>query len=114
MNALAPHLPTLTRLARDRARRGQFIEPGLLGEPVWDIMLHLSWAEATGTDAAIKDCALVATGRTGGGTVHRHIGLLADHGLAVRAPDPADRRRVFVRLTDSGRAAMAAYLDTLR
>ena len=40
--------------------------------------------------------------------VAHHVGVLDDAGLVSRAPSNADRRRVFLRLTDTGRRAVTA------
>lgn len=40
--------------------------------------------------------------------VAHHVGVLAEAGLLQRTPSRADRRRVFLRLTDAGRAVVAA------
>jgi DNA-binding MarR family transcriptional regulator len=44
-------------------------------------------------------------------TALRRIEDLAEAGLIERMPDPADRRRILVRLTEAGRARMDAFLQ---
>ena len=47
-------------------------------------------------------------------SVSRHIARLVDAGLAVRSPNPADRRSYLLELTDQGRAIVATIVPRFR
>ncbi len=91
-----------------RRRDAIFGKTELFGEPAWDILLDLYVAfveekQVSVSSACIGSAAPPTTGL-------RWLGVLADEGLVVREQDPADQRRVLVRLTDRGVEAMDEYL----
>ncbi|CAN5404362.1 hypothetical protein BH09PSE4_BH09PSE4_22260 [soil metagenome] len=78
----------------------------LLGEPAWDMMLDLFIARATGKALAVSSvCAGTDAPVT---TSLRWLKILEQRGLAVRRPDPADRRRTYVDISDVGIALVRA------
>ncbi|WP_216896947.1 MarR family winged helix-turn-helix transcriptional regulator [Nocardia alni] len=44
-------------------------------------------------------------------SITRHVRVLADAGLVLTEPDPADRRAVLVTATETGRAELAQFLQ---
>lgn len=81
----------------------RFGEPGLL------VLISLSEAPKHGY--AITEDVFEQTGiRLGPGTLYGSLGKLADRGL-ITALDSDDRRRPY-RITEQGRAALAAQLAT--
>lgn len=47
-------------------------------------------------------------------SISRHVARLVDTGLAVRSPNPADRRSYLLELTEAGRAALATIAPRVR
>jgi DNA-binding MarR family transcriptional regulator len=92
-----------------RKDRRKFFPQQLFAEPAWDIMLSLYAAKAerqrfTVTDVAnAVDLPLTSALRT--------IGALGDAGMIERVPDPHDRRRVIVELTDMAENSISQWLS---
>ncbi len=109
-------LSRVTRLARhlDRARRTAFAEHGL--EP-WEFDV-LSALRRAGRPYQLSPGQLLTQTLVTSGTMTNRIDRLAARELVVRNPDPADRRGVLVRLTESGReltdSALAGLLKNER
>ena len=83
----------------------------IFGEPAWDILLDLFIiGEAGGSISVSAVCIGAAVAPT---TALRVIDKLCDMRLIDRTPDPLDRRRVYVSLSDEGRDIMAEYLTSL-
>jgi hypothetical protein len=93
--------------AARRRRAAIFGNPDLFGEPAWDILLDLYIAHVERKDVSVSSACIgpAAPPTTG----LRWLGVLADHGLVLREHDPADQRRVLVRLTPAGLDAMDRY-----
>ena len=47
-------------------------------------------------------------------SISRHVARLVDAGLAVRSPNPADRRSYLLELTETGRASLATIAPRVR
>lgn len=106
------HYARLARKAYAKRRRRSTIfgYPELFGEPAWDILLdlyiaHVEHKPVSVSSACIGSAAPPTTGL-------RWLGVLSDHGFILREHDPDDQRRVLVRLTDEGLAAMDKYFAT--
>ena len=104
------------QIARDmyaarRQRDEAFGNPDLFGEPAWDIMLDLYIAHVEGKPVSVSSACIGSASPSTTGL--RWLGILADHELIVRTHDPDDQRRVLVRLTDAGLAAMDRYLENI-
>jgi hypothetical protein len=93
-----------------RKRAAFFANPDLFGEPAWDILLDLFIAQGEGKKVSVSSaCIGSATPATTG---LRWLGVLTDEGLVLRENDPEDHRRVLVRLTPAGLAAMERFFDS--
>lgn len=94
----------------DRRRcRKDFVPPGLLGEPAWDMLLDLFMQYAGG--AKVSTTSLCIASDCPPSTALRHIDQLEQAGLVERSPSAHDKRITFVGLTDKGVIAMGNYLE---
>lgn len=104
--------PVWVELARqtydDRRRRTKiFRSEDLFGEPAWDILLDLFIAAKERRRVSVTSaCIGSAVPST---TALRWITILERQGLLVREADPGDARRVYVKLSARGYAAMLEY-----
>ncbi|MBT0669040.1 MarR family transcriptional regulator [Novosphingobium profundi] len=104
--------PIWVELARqtyeDRRRRSKiFQSDDLFGEPAWDILLDLFIAAKERRSVSVTSaCIGSAVPST---TALRWITILERNGLLVREADPGDARRVYVKLSARGYAAMLDY-----
>jgi hypothetical protein len=97
--------------AMRRKRAAIFGDADLFGEPAWDILLDLFIAHGEAKQVSVSSaCIGSATPATTG---LRWLAVLADQGLILRESDPQDQRRVLVRLSDSGLAAMSTFFDAV-
>ena len=94
-----------------RGRRRSFLSAELFTDPAWDMLLELfvSFLEQRRTSIS----KLAQASEVPGTTALRWIGRLEEERLIVREPDKLDGRRVFVRLSPKGEAAMRDYFDAL-
>ena len=93
-----------------RKRAAIFGKPELFGEPAWDILLDLYIAQAEGKPVSVSSACIGSASPATTGL--RWLGILADEGLVVRENDCDDHRRVLVRLTAAGMAAMERFFET--
>jgi len=109
-----PPLPDprlIRRIIRQRQLRKRFFDADLFADPAWDMLLDLTAARAEHIRVSVTSlCIASAVPPT---TALRWIGQLTDAGLFQRVEDEADRRRVFIALTDSAADAMARYFAEL-
>ncbi|WP_374591614.1 winged helix DNA-binding protein [Novosphingobium sp.] len=109
-----PPLPDprlIRRIIRQRQLRKRFFEGDLFADPAWDMLLDLTAARAEHVRVSVTSlCIASAVPPT---TALRWIGQLTDAGLFQRVEDEADRRRVFIALTDQAADAMARYFAEL-
>ncbi|PNU06161.1 winged helix DNA-binding protein [Novosphingobium guangzhouense] len=104
--------PIWVELARqtydDRRRRTKiFRSEDLFGEPAWDILLDLFIAAKERRRVSVTSaCIGSAVPST---TALRWIAILEKQGLLMREADPGDARRVYVKLSARGYAAMLEY-----
>lgn len=94
-----------------RKRVSLFGNPDLFGEPAWDILLDLYIAAGEGKNVSVSSACIGSAAPATTGL--RWLGVLADEGLVVRENDAEDHRRVLVRLTPSGAAAMDRFFDAV-
>lgn len=99
---------SIRNLIRQRRARGRFFPSDLFADPAWDILLDLTAARLEGSSVPISSLCIAAGVPTT--TALRWIATLVDLGLLLRRSDKADRRRVFVELTEQGWDAMSRYL----
>jgi hypothetical protein len=92
-----------------RKRASLFGNADLFGEPAWDILLDLFIAQGEGKQVSVSSACIGSASPPTTGL--RWLGILADEGLILRENDPADHRRVLVRLTPAGTAAMERFFD---
>jgi len=96
---------------RARRLRDGFFPTGLFEDPAWDMLLDLFAAELEGNRVSVSSlCIAAAVAPT---TALRWIGKLTEAALLQRVPDPHDKRRAFMALTDRARTAMRAYLGAI-
>jgi CheY-like chemotaxis protein len=112
--AAAPAGPTtrpdyLRALVAARADRDAIFKSDLFADPAWDMLLDLAVAEATGRPISVTSLCIASGVPTT--TALRRIEELQEAGLVQRAPDPADRRRIIVGLTDLGRERMESFVQ---
>ena len=102
-------VPLVRAIIRARRTRDEFFVPGLFADPAWDMLLDLFAARLQGEPVSVSSlCIAAAVPQT---TALRWIKVLTDHGLATRADDPQDGRRVFIQLTDAAAEAVEAALN---
>lgn len=97
------------RLSRARRARDDVFGHDLFLNPAWNILLELFIAAEEGRNVTIKS-ACVASG-VPQSTALRHIAHLVDIRLAVRHVHPSDARSAYLKLTERGRAKMAAFIS---
>lgn len=105
---------TLGQLAREildsrRRRAVVFRSSDLFGEPAWDILLGLYVAaEEQQKLSATSVCEVSGAPMT---TTLRWIERLENEGWVHRTPDPLDRRRFWVLLTERASNTIRSYLE---
>lgn len=104
----------LSRLAKEefdeRLRRRQFLDADLLGEPGWDMLLDLFVHGVAGMRISTTSVCIASGVPTT--TALRWVELLVSKGLVTRMPDPQDRRRTWITLSDAGYDLMGNYLKS--
>ena len=98
----------LKTLVAARADRDAIFQSDLFSDPAWDMLLDLAVAEASGRPISVTSLCIASGAPTT--TALRRIDELRDAGLIERRPDPADRRRIIVELTESGRQRMETFV----
>ena len=94
-----------------RKRAAIFGNPDLFGEPAWDILLDLFIAAGEVKSVSVSSACIGSAAPATTGL--RWLRVLADEGLVVRENDQEDHRRVMVRLTPTGHAAMERFFETV-
>lgn len=92
-----------------RQLRNRHFPKGLFSDPAWDMLLDLYVARLRETRVSVT--SLASASGVPPATAYRWMVLLLRHGLIERTPDPTDKRRVFVVLTDAGAERMRAYFE---
>ncbi|MXP41443.1 winged helix DNA-binding protein [Altererythrobacter soli] len=112
--ATRPPLPDpalVRRIIRQRQLRARYFDGELFADPAWDILLDLTAASAEHKRVSVTSlCIASGVPPT---TALRWISQMVEIGLLVRIQDEADRRRVFIALSDSAASAMARYFAEL-
>lgn len=99
----------LKALVAARADRDAIFQAGLFSDPAWEMMLDLAVAEASGRPISVTSLCIASGAPTT--TALRRIDDLKDAGLIDRIPDPRDKRRILVQLTQPGRDRMEAFVQ---
>lgn len=87
----------------------RIFDQDLVSNPGWDIMLDLFINQMRARPVFV--CGLCLAAKVPQTTALRWIGNLERNGLVVRSPDQKDRRRSYVRLTETGADRMRQVLD---
>jgi hypothetical protein len=97
---------------RSRRLRSQFFDEGLFEDPAWDMLLDLFAAELERAQVSVSSlCIAAAVAPT---TALRWIAKMSEAGLFRRQPDPFDRRRAFMALSDKALEGMRQYCAAVR
>lgn len=81
----------------------------LVGSPAWDMLLELLDARLRGQSVSVSSLCIAASAPAT--TALRRIDDLVAGGFARRRPDPGDRRRVFIELTDEAVMRLDRFLS---
>ena len=93
---------------RARRLRDQYFGNGLFEDPAWDMLLDLFAAELERAQVSVSSlCIAAAVAPT---TALRWIARMTEAGLFERQPDPFDRRRAFLGLSDRASLGMRNYI----
>lgn len=96
----------------NRQARMRFFDAELFGDPAWDMLLDLTAAHGEGAQVSVTSlCIAAAVPAT---TALCWLTQMVESGIFVRVPDPADKRRAFIALSDRSLTAMAGYFASLR
>ncbi len=110
-----PPLPdpqVVRQIIANRQARSRFFDADLFGDPAWDMLLDLTAAHAEGTQVSVTSlCIAAAVPAT---TALRWLTQMVESGIFIRVPDPADRRRAFIGLSEKAVTAMSGYFASLR
>lgn len=115
--AVAPAASTTTaaevrKLIRARRMRNQYLAEDLFEDPAWDMLLDLYAADLESAQVSVSSlCIAAAVAPT---TALRWIARMTEAGLFERHPDPFDRRRAFLALSDATRTKLERYFSALR
>ena len=105
-----PHV--VRQIIANRQARSRFFDPELFGDPAWDMLLDLTAAHGEGARVSVTSLCIAAG--VPATTALRWLTQMVESGIFVRVPDPADRRRAFIALSDKALAAMSGYFASLR
>lgn len=107
-----PEPAVVRQIIANRQARGRFFDPELFGDPAWDMLLDLTAAHGEGAQVSVTSlCIAAAVPAT---TALRWLTQMVESGIFVRVPDPIDKRRAFIALSDKAIGAMAGYFASLR
>ena len=95
----------------NRALRASFFDPDFFCDPAWDMLLDLFLQQSMQKRVCVSSLCVASCAPST--TALRWIRALEDAGLVERSRDPADGRRIFIRLTAVGHAKIAGYLAAM-
>ncbi|MDT8280051.1 MAG: MarR family transcriptional regulator [Erythrobacter sp.] len=110
--AALPDPRMVRQIIANRQARGQFFDSALFGDPAWDMLLDLAAAHGEGAQVSVTSLCIAAG--VPATTALRWLTQMVESGIFMRVPDPADKRRAFIALSDKAIAAMAGYFAQLR
>lgn len=102
-----PDPKLVRRIIANRQKRTRFFDANLFADPAWDMLLDLTAARCEGHLVSVTSLCIAAG--VPATTALRWITQMVDTGVFKRAADPADKRRVFIELSESAVAGMAGY-----
>jgi CheY-like chemotaxis protein len=102
----------LASLRREKVLRARHLPAGLSAEPCWEMLLDLYDEARAGRTVSVTSLA-GASGLPPTSALRR-VRELEAAGLVQRTPDPSDRRREFVALTEPGRSAIRSFIADYR
>lgn len=109
--AALPDPRVLRQIIANRQARARFFDAELFGDPAWDMLLDLTAAHGEGAQVSVTSLCIAAG--VPATTALRWLTQMVESGIFVRVPDPADKRRAFIALSEQALAAMAAYFASL-
>ncbi|MEO0056785.1 MAG: hypothetical protein RIT17_221 [Pseudomonadota bacterium] len=107
-----PDPQMVRQVIANRQARARFFDAELFGDPAWDMLLDLTAAHGEGAQVSVTSLCIAAS--VPATTALRWLTQMVESGIFVRVPDPADKRRAFIALSDRSLAAMAGYFASLR
>ncbi|WP_086734186.1 MarR family transcriptional regulator [Erythrobacter colymbi] len=110
--AALPDPQVVRQIIANRQARNRFFDPALFGDPAWDMLLDLTAAHGEGVQVSVTSLCIAAG--VPATTALRWLTQMVESGIFVRVPDPADRRRAFIALSEKALAAMSGYFASLR
>ena len=99
-----PH--AVRQMIANRQARSRFFDADLFGDPAWDMLLDLTAAHGEGAQVSVTSLCIAAG--VPATTALRWLTQMVESGIFQRVPDPADRRRAFIAMSDKAIAAMSA------
>ena len=93
-----------------RARRHTLLDPDLLFDPAWSMLIDLYRAALLGKPLSVT-AVMIGSG-VPDTTALRYLRILEERGYVERFPDKNDRRRIYVRLSPQKFTAMADYFTS--
>jgi hypothetical protein len=99
----------LHRTIKARRLRDNFFPSDLFADPAWDILLDLTLAKTESRKISISSACIAASVPTT--TALRWVKNLLDAGILVRLPDPNDKRRHYIEISDDSFNRMIAYIS---
>lgn len=96
---------------RARRLRNRPFPDVLFEDPAWDMLLDLYAAHLERAQVSVSSLCIAAA--VPPSTALRWIGRMTEDGLFVREPDPFDRRRAFMALSEAALDRMNRYFATL-
>jgi hypothetical protein len=107
-----PDPKMVRKVIANRQARARFFDPELFGDPAWDMLLDLTAAHGEGAQVSVTSLCIAAG--VPATTALRWLTQMVESGIFQRVPDPADRRRAFIGLSNKAVAAMTGYFASLR
>ena len=96
------------KIIKSQQSRTKFLDPSLINETDWGILLDLAVAELRGE--RVTTSGAYAAAQVPLSTAVRHVKQLIDAGLVRRVGDPKDKRRTFLELQPQASDMMNGYL----
>jgi hypothetical protein len=105
--------PKLVRqIIANRQRRARFFDAHLFADPAWDMLLDLTAAHAERQKVSVTSLCIAAN--VPATTALRWLTQMVETGVLRRVADPADKRRVFIELSDTALSGMKGYFAALQ